>query len=61
MLRGLRDDGRDVVAIVHGEHAAEGVGAEVLDEGLRECVAIREQESFELDGVGERPAVGQRA
>ena len=61
MHRGLRDDGRDVVAIVHGEHTAEGVGAEVLDEGLCECVAIREQEPFEIDGVGERPAVGQHA
>ncbi len=51
----------EVVLIIHGQHAAEGVGAKVFDEGSRDLVAVFEQQSFELDGILERTAVGHHA
>ena len=53
----LVHDGFDVLAIIHREHAAQAVGAQVLDEGLDELVAIRHQQLLEFFGVGERAAV----
>ena len=42
-------DGFQVVLVVHGQHAAKGVGAEMLDEGARNLLTVLEQQPFELD------------
>ena len=54
-------DGLHGLAVVHGQHAAKGVGAKMLDEGVQELVAVLEQQSFEMDGILERTAVGHHA
>jgi len=54
-------DRLQVVLIVHGEHAAEGISTEMLDEGPCDPVAVFEQQPFELDGILERAAVGHHA
>jgi hypothetical protein len=46
--------------IIKGEHAAEAVGAEVLDEGSHKLVAALDQQPFEIAGILKRTTVGHQ-
>ena len=61
MLLRLGDDGVDVFLVVEREHPAEGVGAQVFDEGLGYGVTVGEEQLFESAGVFEGAAVGEFA
>ena len=38
------DNRLDAVPVIHGQHAPEGVGAKMFDEGLCDLVAVFEQQ-----------------
>ena len=61
MLLGFGDDGGDVILVVERKHAAEGVGAEVFDEGLGDGVAVGDEQLLERHRVLEGAAVGHFA
>ena len=57
MLLRLGDDGVDIRFVVEGEHAAQGVGTEVFDEGLGDGITVRDQQLLERDGVLEGASI----
>lgn len=57
MLLRLGDDGVEVGLVVEGEHAAQGVGAEVFDEGLGDDITVRDQQLLERDRILEGAAI----
>ena len=61
MLLRFGDDGVDVLLVVEGKYATQGVGAEVFDEGLGNGVPVGKEQLFEAGGVLEGTTVRQFA